>query len=116
MRRKRDKVFDFKPMGKAIRLLREEQGLTREQVAERLNIDARYYGKIEGSGQYPSFGVLYDLIKMFNFSVDEHFMPDTKISKSTSRRNIEKLLDELSEGELEIVKGTIKGIINHREN
>ncbi len=110
MRKKRPKVFDFKPLGRAIRHLREDQELTRERVAEIVDIDARYYAKIEDSGQYPSFGVLYALVKMFNISVDEFFHADKATAKSTKRRNVDQLLDGLTDDELEIIKGTIKGI------
>ena len=114
MRRKRVKAFDFRPMGKSIRFLREELGLTKEQVAEKLSIDPRYYSKIEDEGQYPSLGVLYDLAMMFDISVDEYFWSEKKTSKSTRRRNIDKKLDALYENELEIVDGTIKGIEKSR--
>ena len=114
MRRKRKKEFDFKPLGKTIKQLREEGGLTRDEVAEKLDVESRYYAKIEDSGQYPSLGVLYALIKMFELSVDEYFLPENKTHKSTKRRNVDKKLDVLYENELEVVDGTIKGIIKSR--
>jgi len=116
MRKKRKKEFDFTPMGKNIRLLREEKGLTKEEVAEKLSLDPRYYSKIEDEGQYPSLGVLYDLAMMFDISVDEYFWPDKKTSKSTRRRNVDNKLDTIHENELEIVDGVLKGIIKSRTN
>jgi transcriptional regulator with XRE-family HTH domain len=110
MRKKREKEFDFKPLGKAIRLLREEEGLTREQGAEIVDIDPRYYAKIEDNGQYPSLAVLLILAKMFHISLDEFVWPDNAAPKTTKRRNIDKLINGLSEDELEIIKGTIRGI------
>ncbi len=114
MRKKREKEFDFKPLGKAIRLLREEEGLTREQVAEIVDIDSRYYAKIEDSGQYPSLAVLLILTKMFHISLDEFIWLDEVSTKTTKRRNIDKQLDGPTEDELEIIKGTINGIVGSK--
>ena len=114
MKKSREKVFEFKPLGSALRQRREAAGMTREQVSERLDIDIRHLGRIEEEGQYPSFGVLYDLVRMFNVSLDEYVFPEKKILKSTKRRNVDKQLDDLLDNELEIIDSSIKGIIKSR--
>ena len=115
MRKKREKTFNFKPLGAAIKAGREDEDLTREQVAEKMDINPRYYAKIEDDGQYPSLGLLYSLVKMFRVSVDEHFSPNTERAKTAKRKYIESLLDKLSDHELQIIEGTAKGILRFKE-
>ena len=61
-----------------------------------LNIAPRYLVAIENDGQHPSLQVLYDLVNLFELSVDQYFHPDKKPEKSTQRRQLEALLDEKS--------------------
>lgn len=116
VRKKQKKEFDFIPLGKAIKNAREDEGMTREQVAEHLDIDPSYYAKIEDNGQYPSLNVLYTIIKMFQISVDEFFFPNIRPAKSTKRIYIEALLDKLSDHDLKIIEGTAKGILKAKDD
>ena len=106
-----------------------------------LNIAPRYLVAIENDGQHPSLQVLYDLVNLFELSVDQYFHPDKKPEKSTQRRQLEalldekspayaahyvaylalesqreeKLLDELDDPDLMVVSGTVKGILEARD-
>lgn len=52
---KQDKVkYDFKASGQAIKEARKAKGISRNQLADRLNITPRYIASIENSGQHPS--------------------------------------------------------------
>ena len=53
MRMKEDK-FNFSPLGKAIKETRIEQGLTRKQVAQMIEIDPRYLTNIENKAKPPA--------------------------------------------------------------
>lgn len=110
MRKKEDK-FDFKPLGQAIKAARMRQGLTREQVGLEIEIDPRYLTNIENKGQHPSTQVLYDLVSLLNVSVDEYFLPTTKVTKNSLQLHIESQLGELTDNNLIIVDYVIKGII-----
>lgn len=50
--------------------LREEFGLTRKEVAEKLNIDQTTYGKYELSKRQPDYDTLQKLASFFNTSID----------------------------------------------
>lgn len=100
----------FKEIGMAIKAERKKAGLTREQLAERIHISTRYLISIENDGQAPSFDILYVLIRTFNISMDQYIFDETKESISTVRRNINYMLESLSEKELLIIENTIRGI------
>ena len=53
---------------------------------------------------------------MFNISVDQFFYSDQQTVKTTQRRQIDNLLDEIDEDDLIIVEGTINGILKARES
>ncbi|GGN56926.1 helix-turn-helix domain-containing protein [Oceanobacillus indicireducens] len=114
MRKKEDK-YDFKVFGLAIKEARTKQGLTREQVGASIEIDPRYLTNIENKGQHPSIQVLYDLVSLLNVSVDEFFLPASKVTKSSRRRQLEKQLDSLTDQDLIIMESVAKGILESKK-
>lgn len=114
MRKKEDR-YDFRAFGLAIKAARKKQGLTREQVGAKIEIDPRYLTNIENKGQHPSLQVLYDLVHLLDISVDEFFLTNSSKSKSTSRRQLDKKLDTLSDTDLVIVESVADGITKAKE-
>jgi len=110
-----EKIYDFKAIGQAIKKAREEKGWTRERLAQEIDLAPRYIMSIENKGQHPSFQVFYELVTLFNISVDQFFFPDTGAEKTTRRRQLESQLDELEEADLIIIAATAKGIQEAKE-
>jgi Predicted transcriptional regulators len=69
--------FDFKAFGQAIKAARKAKGISRNQLADTLNIAPRYIASIENSGQHPSLQILYELVTLLDVSVDQFFFPVT---------------------------------------
>ena len=69
-------VFNFMPMGQAIKRERERRGITREQLAEMLDYAPRHLQSIENEGQHPSLQLFVQLVTMFDISVDPFLFPD----------------------------------------
>ena len=99
MRKTEDK-YDFRAFGLAIKAARMKQGLTREQVGAKIEIDPRYLTNIENKGQHPSLQVFYDLVTLLNVSVDEIFLPTSDKVKSTRRRQLEQQLDTFDDKDM----------------
>lgn len=114
MRKKEDK-YDFKAVGLAIKEARIRRGLTREQVGTMIEIDPRYLTNIENKGQHPSIQVLYDLVSLLNVSVDEFFLPENNLVKSTKRRQIEKNMDSFTEKELDLIDALAAAITESKK-
>ena len=114
MRNKND-VFDFSAFGQAIKTARESRGLTREKVAEMVDLAPRYLLSIENTGQHPSLKNLYKLVRLFDISVDEYFFPETSKSKPTHRRQLDTILDDLDEKDLSVITATAKAIQKNKK-
>lgn len=113
---KQDKVkYDFKAFGQAIKEARKAKGISRNQLADRLNIAPRYIASIENSGQHPSLQIFYELVTFFDISVDQYFFPMRTPDKTTQRRQLDELLNGVDETDLVIVSDTVRGIQKAKE-
>ncbi|MCX4353589.1 XRE family transcriptional regulator [Hominisplanchenecus murintestinalis] len=108
-------TFDFMPFGEAIKDAREKNGLTREELAEQLDITPRYLQSIEKEGQQPRFMLFIQLITMFDISADQYIFSDKHIQKSSLRRQLDSLFDTFDDSELTIIAGTAQGICKAKE-
>ena len=109
MKRTIDK-YDFKAFGQAIKAARKAKGISRNQLADQMHIAPRYIASIENSGQHPSLQIFYELVTLLDVSVDQFFFPNKEMDKSTQRRQLESLLDDMSDKGLRIVTATAKEI------
>ena len=102
--------YVIKDFGQAIKAARKAKGISRNQLADTLNIAPRYIASIENSGQHPSLQILYELVTLLDVSVDQFFFPEREQEKSTRRRQLDTMLDAMSETDLKIMSATAKGI------
>lgn len=102
--------YDFKAFGQAIKEARKAKGISRNQLADQMNIAPRYIASIENSGQHPSLQIFYELVTLLDVSVDQFFFPKNEIEKSTKRRQLDRLLDDMSGKGLRIVTATAREI------
>ena len=79
-------------------------------VSNDLFISPRYLANIENKGQQPSLQVFYELITRYDISTDQFFFPNKPGDKSTQRRQLDTMLDGMSENGLRIVTATAKEI------
>ena len=103
-------LYDFKAFGEAIKAARKEYGESRKKVCDQLYISPRYLANIENRGQQPSLQVFYDLVTRYRISVDQFFFPNITADKSTQRRQLDALLDNMSDSGIRIVTATAKEI------
>ena len=81
--------FDMTAFGQAVKEARENLGLSREKLAEKLDLAPRYIMYIETRGQHPSLQKLYEIATLFNISIDQFFFPNNTESKTTPRRQLD---------------------------
>ena len=62
-------------LGAAIQQARAKKGYTQEQLAEMLNISLIHLANIEGGRRNPSVPLLFQMMELLDFSVDELVFP-----------------------------------------
>lgn len=60
--------YDFMVFGQAIKEERKAKGISRNQLADKMNIAPRYIASIENSGQHPSLQIFYELVAFLDVS------------------------------------------------
>ena len=104
-------LYDFKAFGAAIKAARKEYGESRKKVSDELYISPRYLANIENKGQQPSLQIFYELVTRYSISVDQFFFPNKDAEKNTQRRQLDTLLDGMSNDGLEIVTATAQKVV-----
>jgi transcriptional regulator with XRE-family HTH domain len=74
-------------LGVIIKSARKGKGLTQEVLAERIGVGLRHIVSIENEGAFPSFDVLYKLIRELHIPADSIFYPEETVK--------DPLLDEI---------------------
>lgn len=82
-----ERRFDFHDIGLAIKRAREASGMTQEQLAYIVDRSPRTIMYNENDGQHPSLNTFYQLVTMFDISVDQYFYP-SKNTESSCRKRI----------------------------
>ncbi len=115
METKRDeRRLDFHDIGMAIKRARESKGMTQEQLAFIIDRDPRTVMYHENDGQHPSLNIFYQLMTMFDLSVDQFFYPDMGADDACKKR-INVMLNSMDEKELHLVENLIRAVKDARE-
>ena len=83
--------------------------MTQEQLAYIVDRAPRTIMYNENDGQHPSLNTFYQMVTMFDISVDQYFYP-SKNNGSECRKRIDAMLGSLDEKELKIVEATIQAM------
>lgn len=68
--------MDDRVLGDAIRAARMKKGYTQERLSELLDITLIHLANIEGSRRKPSVPLLFEMMKLLDFSVDALVFPE----------------------------------------
>ena len=108
-----ERRFDFHDIGLAIKRAREASGMTQEQLGYIVDRAPRTIMYNENDGQHPSLNTFYQMVTMFDISVDQYFYP-SKNKGSECRKRIDAMLNALDEKELKILEATIQAMMAAR--
>jgi len=98
-------------LGGVIKNARLNAELTREQLAEKLNISPRYLMSIENEKHKPSYDVLFRIIRELAIMPDLIFYPD-KPCKDTDIENLVRMLYNCDEHSLKVIRATVKALLD----
>ncbi|WP_429965889.1 helix-turn-helix transcriptional regulator [Faecalibacterium prausnitzii] len=81
-----ERRFDFHDIGLAIKRAREASGMTQEQLAYIVDRAPRTIMYNENDGQHPSLNTFYQMVTMFDISVDQYFYPSKNKGSECRKR------------------------------
>ena len=104
---------NFDRLGIILKVARTSKGLTREQLAEIMNITPRYLMSIENENKKPSYDVLFRLVRELGISADTIFYPENQYV-DTKVEQLVRLLYLCDDRELKIATATIKALLDNK--
>jgi transcriptional regulator with XRE-family HTH domain len=98
-------------LGAIVKAARLKKGLTQEKLAEKVGVGLRHIMAIENEGSYPSYEVLYEMIRELHIPADTIFYPE-KLSQDASADEIVRMLYGCDERSLKIIRATVQAALN----
>ena len=83
--------IDENNLGAIIKAARLNKGFTQETLAEKVGVGLRHIMAIENEGNYPSYEVLYKLIRELHIPADSIFYPEKLLSDQQAEEIIRML-------------------------
>lgn len=99
-------------MGTAIEHERIDKGLTREELAERIQKSERYVAAIERGERTPSLKTCYQIVRCLGISADRLFYSE-HITDDSSLQEISRLAATCTTGQREFIAKFITLMKNH---
>ena len=75
----------------AIEHARNDKGLTREDLAERIRKSERYVVAIERGERTPSLKTCYQIVRCLGISADKLFYPEATLDENSATREITRM-------------------------
>lgn len=107
--------MEQKKLGRRIRMVRKDQGLTTKQLSELCNMDGTYLRQIESGVKTPSIPVFVILCNALKISPD-YLLRDFLISNEISKiQELTKLWENASPSQQEVATTMIQALLEHIE-
>ena len=104
---------DFNRLGSILKATRKAKGLTREQLAEIMNITPRYLISSENENKKPSYDVLFRLVRELGISAIQ-FSTLRGRGSTNEIEQLTRLLSLCDLRELKIVAATLNALLDTR--
>lgn len=99
-------------LGKRIKELRKNKGLTQEYLAEKLKIEPRQLSKLETGKHYPSFETILGLLETFNITFEELILFEHLDNNTDFKKRIETEIENIDNEKAAYVYKIIRSIIS----
>lgn len=104
--------MDFKRLGKQIREVRKEQGLTQEKLAELIGMSTNHISHIESGLTKLSIETLVSICNALNTTPDNLMWDSAHNTQENIKGEIGKLLKSASHDDLLLINKVIKAILD----
>ena len=98
-------------LGSIVKAARLNKGLTQEVLAEKVGVGLRHIMGIENEGHFPSYEVLYYLIRELNIPADKIFYPE-KITDNPQLEYLIHLLEQCDDKNLRAVTALVESLLS----
>ena len=122
-RNKHDKQRIDKIVGNNIRRQREFRRMSRDELAEVLDLTVSHLGLIERGERGATSVTLEKLVKIFNVTIDSLYAIPTRSGtrekrdeRTPSRMKVDALISYLTDQELDALTYSVKGILSMRKS
>ena len=105
--------LDKELIGKKIRQLRIERGLSQEELSEKIDISPRHMCTIENGNSFPSIKTFIKIAQILDIDINEFFNL-SKINDDKLRNEIYDLVQISSVKELNLIKDIIRVMHKNR--
>lgn len=105
--------LDKEIIGKKIRQLRIEKGLSQEELSEKIDISPRHMCTIENGNSFPSMETFVKIASILDIDINDFFNL-TKVKDDKLRYDIYNLVQISSVKELNLIKDIIESIHKNR--
>lgn len=105
--------MERKLLGKRIKEVRRDRGLTAERLAELCHIDATYLRQIEGGSKTPSLPVFVDLCNTLRTSPSYLLQDLLDQNELTELGTLSKLWSQAEPSQIELAAVVLKAILEH---
>ncbi len=100
-----------RPLGDAVKRARGKLGLTQNEVADAIDVDARTVLNIENYKGNPKMEILFPLIRALRIDAREIFNPEMR-RESPALRQLRLMIEECSEGEAAAIIPVFEAVLN----
>lgn len=103
-------AVDYTDIGKRIRAVRLERGLTQEQLAERIATGTTHVSHIETGNTIPSLKTFLAIVNALDVSADELLCGNIEKSGAVFQGKMAEILSDCSEKELRVIAETVESL------
>ncbi len=100
--------------GHIIKQARIKHNFTQEQLAEALDISARYMMSIEGGQRSPSLSLFFQIIRILEIDANQIIYPERNISDEEKiRSNLSILLSRCNQHQLKVILAATRALLEN---
>ena len=99
-------------VGKRIKIVRQRNGLTQDQLAEQVGLSPKYISGIERGVENPTMDILIRVAKMLGVEpYDLFLLGESEESEKALRKGIEKMVREADQEKLQLYFDVMRNIL-----
>ncbi|MBQ3138909.1 MAG: helix-turn-helix transcriptional regulator [Ruminococcus sp.] len=105
-----------KAIGKRIKQIRQNKGITQEKMAEMLELSSGFYSALERGNYNIKIETLVAILNLLECSADDLFCDVTKHGYKHKSSKIEESLKDLDDNEREMIFSVVETMVNTAKN